>query len=79
MKTAPDPGWIPFLKIIFGFSLLVILGILAAIIAMGKVEQSTSFGLTYILGGLTALAGGFTQWAFGDPKRDDAAKPTEEP
>ncbi len=58
------------LRMIFGFSLLIALTLLAAIIAIGKVHQETSYGLEYILGALTALAGGFTQWAFGGPKKD---------
>jgi hypothetical protein len=49
---------------IFGFMLLVLLAVLAAIIAIGKVEQNTSYGLQYILGALATLAGGFAQWAF---------------
>jgi len=53
------------LKMTFGFLLLFLLAVLAGIIAVGKVEQETSFGLQYILGGLTALAGGFAHWAFG--------------
>ena len=68
--AAPDSRWLPFLKAIFGFLLLVILGSLAAIIALGKVEQSTSFGLSYVLGALSVMAGGFAQWAFGSSKSD---------
>lgn len=64
MINPPDARWLPFLKIFFGFVLLLVLAVLAAIIALGKVEQNTSFGLTYILGGLTSMAGGFIQWAF---------------
>jgi hypothetical protein len=52
------------LKMIFGFSILVVLAVLAAIIALGKVEPMTSHGLDIVLGGLTTLAGGFAQWAF---------------
>jgi hypothetical protein len=51
-------------RMMFGFCLLLILGTLAAIIALGKVEEKTSYGLQYVLGGLTTLAGGFAQWAF---------------
>lgn len=64
-QPAPDPKWLPFLKVVFGFLLLIALAILAAIIAIGKVEQNTSYGLDYILGGLTVMCGGFVQWAFG--------------
>jgi len=63
---------------VFGFFLLVLLAVLASIIALGKVEQQTSFGLQYILGALATLAGGFTQWAFSS-KRDDNKKDDEKP
>ena len=56
----------PILKMIFGYMLLVLLAVLAAIIALGKVHQETSFGLSEILGGLLVLSGGFAHWAFGD-------------
>ena len=68
LSTPPHPGWLPFLKISFGFVLLLVLAVLAGVIALGKVEQATSFGLTYILGGLTSMAGGFVQWSFGSSK-----------
>jgi Ni,Fe-hydrogenase I cytochrome b subunit len=51
-------------RMIFGFLVLLLLAILAGIIAIGKVEQETSYGLEYILGALSVLAGGFAQWAF---------------
>lgn len=53
----------------FGFSLLVIIALLAAIIALGRVDQSTSYGLDIVLGSLATLAGAFSQWAF--TKKDD--------
>jgi hypothetical protein len=56
---------------IFGFLLLMMLTILAAIIALGRVEQNTSFGLQYILGALSTLSGGFAQWAFSRPAKED--------
>jgi hypothetical protein len=56
------------LKMLFGFLLLVLLTVLAAIIALGSVKQDTSHGLDQILGGLLVLAGGFAHWAFGDTK-----------
>lgn len=64
--AAPDQGWMPFVKIAFGFWILVILAALAAIIALGQVKAETSFGLDIILGGLLTLAGGFSGWAFGN-------------
>ena len=38
----PDPRWLPFLKMTFGFLLLLMLAVLAALIALGKVEQGSS-------------------------------------
>jgi len=64
MPNPPDEKWLPFLKLLFGIMLLVMLSTLAAIIAIGHVHQDTSFGLTYILGALSTLSGGFAQWAF---------------
>ena len=63
---APDPGWLPFVKIVFGLWLLVVLAALAVIIALGKVHAESSFGLDIILGGLLTLSGGFAGWAFRD-------------
>jgi hypothetical protein len=52
----------------FGFCLMIMLAVLAAVIALGKVSQESSFGLQYILGALSALAGGWAQWAFTSTK-----------
>ena len=59
------------LRMIFGFVLMISLVALAATIALGKVEEHTSFGLQYILGALSAMAGGFVQWAFGAKKEKE--------
>lgn len=75
MKLMPEPGWLPFLKMGFGYMLLVILGVLSAIIALGKVEATSSFGLDIILGGLLTLSGGFVGWAFREHR--DGAEPKE--
>lgn len=53
-------------RLIFGFCLLVIIAVLAVVIALGKVEQQTSYGLNIVLGSLATLAGGFAQWAFSN-------------
>jgi cytochrome c biogenesis protein CcdA len=63
-STAPDQRWLPFLKMYFGFLLMVILATIAGIIAIGHVHMESSYGLDIILGGLIALSGGFVQWAF---------------
>lgn len=56
------------LRMLFGFLLLVLLTALAAAIALGHVEEKSSFGLQFLLGSLSSLAGGFGQWAFGNPR-----------
>lgn len=67
----PDLKWLPFLKMLFGILLLIILATLSIIIALGHVEAATSFGLDIILGGLLTLSGGFVGWAFRESKKDD--------
>jgi hypothetical protein len=64
---------------VYGYLLLVILGFLAARIALGHVEEATSYGLNIVLNTIGILAGGFTQWAFGTPraaKDEPPAPPT---
>jgi hypothetical protein len=56
-------------RMIFGFCLLGIFAILALAIAFGRIEETTSFGLQPILGGLTGLGGAWGVWAFS--KKDD--------
>lgn len=73
---APDPRWLPFGKLLFGIILLLILAILSAIIALGKVESTTSHGLDTLLGGLLTLSGGFANWCFktGKDANDEDGK-----
>ena len=59
------------LKLLFGFALLLVLAALAGLLVVYKVEQTTSYGLDMILGGLLTLSGGFAQWAFTGRKSDD--------
>jgi hypothetical protein len=63
-----NPRWI------FGFALLLLIALLAGVIALGKVEQQTSFGLQEVLGALSVLAGGFSQWAFSNGTKSDDDK-----
>lgn len=75
MCDAPDHGWLPFLKMLFGFAALATLAAFCVaafcvIIAVGNVSEQTSYGLMPIITCLAALCGGFTQWAFGG-KSDD--------
>ena len=53
------------LKMIFGFVLLAGTFVIAGVVALGRVEEHTSYGLPYILGAIATLSGGFAQWAFG--------------
>lgn len=68
--NAPDLKWLPFLKMGFGFILLLVTAALAAIIALGHVEKETSHGLEFILGGLSSLSGGFVTWFTLTPSAD---------
>ncbi len=52
-------------RMIFGFCLLGILAGLAAGIAFGKVEESTSHGLMPLITAISTLAGAFGNYAFG--------------
>ncbi len=61
-------------RMIFGFSLLLVLACLATAIALGNVEEKTSYGLMPLLTTLSTLAGGFAQWAFNSK---DGKKPED--
>ena len=65
MTTPPDPGWLDYLKMIFGYTLLLILAALVAVIALGHVEQQTSYGLMPLITASATLSGGFMNWCFG--------------
>lgn len=58
-------------KMLFGFCLLGIYLILAIAIAFGRIEESTSFGLQFILTGLTGVGGAWSVWAFSHKKDDE--------
>ena len=70
MKFDPDPRWLPFLKMTYGFLLLMIFGLLAYAIAVGDVQEKSSFGLGQVIGGLLVLAGGFAHWAYGSSDKE---------
>ena len=59
------------LKLAFGFCLLGVIAGLALAIALGHVEEKTSFGLQPILGSLGTLGGMFAQWAFHEHHKPD--------
>ena len=70
MKLSPDTQ-----RMIFGSALLVILAALSAAIALGHVEDKTSYGLMPLLTAISVLSGNFAQWAFskrpGEDKKDE--------
>lgn len=55
-------------KMFFGFSVLLVLAILAVVISIGHVEEKTSFGLSFVLGALSSLSGAFGNWAFSNSR-----------
>jgi hypothetical protein len=52
----------------FGFSTLIVYGMLAMVIAIMHIEEKTSYGLPIVLGALGPLGGAFVGWAFGQAK-----------
>ena len=57
-------------RAIFGFMLLGIWALLIGIIAIGHVEEQTSFGLRDCITGLAFLSGSWAQATFGSVKGD---------
>lgn len=66
------------MKMYFGCGLLTIIAIVAIVIALGKVEMQTSYGLNIVLGCLATLSGSFANWAFGSSLAEDVTKTKEE-
>ena len=60
-------------KMVWGFLLLFIVGGLISRIALGKVEEATSYGLLPMIAMLAVLVGQWAQWAFGtkSPAKQD--------
>jgi hypothetical protein len=67
----------PEAKMAWGFILLLGILTLCARIALGHVEQGTSYGLTEIIGILAVLAGQWANWAFGE-SRSSSGSTTEQ-
>lgn len=63
LASSPDPKWLPFLRLILGFFIVVMIVILGGAIALGHVEEKTSYGLKEIETALFILGGGIL---FGD-------------
>lgn len=56
-------------RMILGSMLLLAMFTLAVTLALGKVQQETSFGLQELLGSFQTLAGAFAAWAFTQPRQ----------
>ncbi len=57
----PDP------RVIFGYYVFTAMVALAAMFGLGTVKKESSYGLDFLMGGITLMAGGWTQWAFSKP------------
>lgn len=67
--SPPDPSWLDYVKLCFGFMLLLELGVLVVVIGIGTVKMESSYGLGEIIGCLLTLSGGFANWRFGAQKK----------
>jgi hypothetical protein len=65
IRDVPDERLKMLLAYSFGFSTLLVYFILAMVIAIGHIEEKTSYGLPIVLGALGPLGGAFVGWAFG--------------
>lgn len=63
-----------YLKILFGFMLLLMLAGLAGLIIFENVQASNSAGLEQIITIISVLSGAFAQWAFTQPKESGTEK-----
>jgi hypothetical protein len=66
MNSSPNNRF-AFYKLLIGLLTLVCLIGLAAAIALGKVEEKTSYGLGPILALIGKVVLDFSQWAYRDP------------
>jgi hypothetical protein len=65
------------LKMVFGFILIISLIGLAATIALRSVTEAESHGLMPLVTALATLAGGFSNWAFGQHRIDQVGPKTQ--
>jgi hypothetical protein len=68
LKDISDNRLAVLLAYAFGFSTLLAYFTLAMVIAIGHIEEQTSYGLPIVLGALGPLGGAFVGWAFGRNK-----------
>jgi hypothetical protein len=64
---------------LFGFFLLIDLSVLAALMALGKVEEKTSFGLREILIGLVLFAQQWSSYMFSKGQKPKEIEPPQMP
>ena len=58
-------------KMMFGYILLLLVCFLTGRIALGHVEEASSFGLTQMITVIAMLAGGFSNWCFNSNDRKE--------
>ncbi len=83
---APDPGWIPFIKLVtacvVGVMLVIFMTLMGRGLALHDVDSLKSPGLLEIVGALTVGLGMFFKWLWDTvvvPKMDEANKPVASP
>ena len=64
-------------RMVFGIGLVSVLAALAVIIALGHVEEKTSFGLMPVVVALTSIGTTFANWAFSHGGRSNNDKDKE--
>jgi membrane protein YqaA with SNARE-associated domain len=60
----------------YGIFLLIVVSILTVHLALGKVEEETSYGLMPLIVALASALGGYSTWLFGS-REDDRRDPPE--
>lgn len=63
--SPPSREWLPFLRMGLAYFVVLVLASLAAVIALGKVNEKDSYGLREIVSAFGVLAGGCAGYAFG--------------
>jgi hypothetical protein len=66
-----------FMKLLFGFCLLLIIGFLIRGIAVNNVDERTSFGLRELILIIGMISTNFSQWAFGSRRESSDDKEKE--
>lgn len=61
-----DAGWM------YGYCLLASICGLIALIAFGKVEEKTSYGLQWLVAALVLITQQWASWKFGKPEKKDS-------